>query len=357
MTKVSLQTSFIVCNCNIKAEQKEAAEVRTLILSEEAIKKLLTFKEVTDAVESAFKMKGLGHVQMPPKQYLFMKKYNGDIRTMPAYLEETDALAVKIVNSHPENWKHGLPTVLATIMLVDPRTGVPLAIMGGTWVTALRTGAAGAVAAKYLARSNPKTVGVVGAGTQARTQLMGLQTVFKTIKDVRVYDLNEKATLEYTKEMATMYRQSNICSVKSIKEAVQEADIIVTATPSRKPLVSQEWVNEGTHINCVGADAPGKQELDPAILIKAKIVVDDWTQSSHSGEINVPIAKGMIKKEDIWGDICEIAAGLKTGRTTSKEITIFTSTGLAIQDVATADIAYKKALKEGIGEQVDILNI
>ena len=321
------------------------------------MKKLLTFEEVTDAVESAFRMKGRGHTQMPSKQYLFMKKYNGDVRTMPAYLEETDVVAVKVVNSHPENRKHGLPTVMATIILVDPRTGAPVAIMGGTWITALRTGAAGAVAAKYLARSNPKTVGVVGAGTQARTQLMGLQTVFKTIEKVRVWDLNEKAAMKYTKEMTKKYSRSKVCSVKSIKEAVQDADIIVTATPSRKPLVSAEWINSGTHITCVGADAPGKQELDPAILVKSKIVVDDWSQSCHSGEINVPFAKGIIKKEDVWGDICEIAAGLKAGRTSPEEITVFTSTGLAIQDAATADIVYRKALKKGIDKKVDILNI
>lgn len=149
--------------------------LKTLVLSEEAVKGLLTFEEVIDAVEAAFKMKGLGHVQMPAKQYLFMKKYNGDVRTMPAYLEENDVVTIKVVNSHPENRKHGLPTVMATIILIDPKTGAPQAVMGGTWITALRTGAAGAIAAKYLARANPKTVGVVGAGTQARTQLMGLQ--------------------------------------------------------------------------------------------------------------------------------------------------------------------------------------
>ena len=331
--------------------------MKTLVLSEEAVKKLLTFEEVTGAVESAFRMKGLGHAQMPAKQYLFMKKYNGDVRTMPAYLEETDVVAVKVVNSHPENRKHGLPTVMATIILVDPRTGAPVAIMGGTWITALRTGAAGAVAAKYLARSNPKTVGVVGAGTQARTQIMGLQSVFKTIEEVRVWDLNEKAAAKYAEEMAVKYSQSSVCSVKSIEKTVQDADIIVTATPSRKPLVSAEWVNEGTHINCVGADAPGKQELDPAILVKSKIVVDDWSQSCHGGEINVPLSKGIIRREDIWGDICEIVAGLKQGRTSPEEITVFTSTGLAIQDAATANIAYRKALKENIGEKVDILNI
>lgn len=320
------------------------------------MKKLLSIEEVISAVEKAFKMKGLGKTQMPPKQYLFMNKYNGDVRTMPAYLEETDVATVKVVNSHPENRKQGLPTVLATIILIDPRTGAPEAIMAGTWITALRTAAAGAIAAKYLAKPNPKTVGIVGAGTQAKTQLMGLQAVFNTIKEVRVCDLNETAAVNYAKEMKEQHGNVNFLAVKDVKKAVQGADIIVTATPSRKPLVSADWVDKGTHINCIGADAPGKQELDPTILLEAKVVVDDWEQSCHGGEINVPYAKGIIRKEDIWGDICEIAAGLRQGRTSPEEITVFTSTGLAIQDAATAHIAYKKALKQKIGENVEILD-
>ena len=332
--------------------------MKTLVLSEKDIKQLLSLEEVIGAVESAFRMKGLGHAQMPPKQYLFLNKYNGDIRTMPAYLEETDAITVKVVNSHPENQKrHGLPTVMATIILVDPKTGAPEAIMGGTRITALRTAAAGAVAAKYLANPNPKTVAIVGAGTQARTQLLGLQRVFKTIEEVRVWDLAEKASMKYAEEMKTRGNQGLICSVKNVKDAVQGVDIVVTATPSREPLVSAEWIDTGTHINCIGADAPGKQELDPKILLKSKIVVDDWNQSYHGGEINVPFAKGIIKKEDVWGDICEIVAGLKQGRTSPNEITVFTSTGLAIQDAATAKIAYKKALQQKIGNKIDILNI
>jgi alanine dehydrogenase len=330
-------------------------EIKTLILSEEDLKNLLSLDEVIPAVEEAFRMMGLGEAQMPAKQYLFMDKYNGDVRTMPAYLEEKDVVTVKVVNSHPENRKQGLPTVMATIILIDPRTGAPKAVMGGTLITALRTGAAGAIAAKYLAKPNPKTVGVVGAGTQARTQLMGLQAVFETIEEVRVCDLNEKAASRYAKEMNCS--QMNVCSVKKVEDATKGADIIVTATPSRKPLVSADWVDTGTHINCIGADAPGKQELDPKILVKSKIVVDDWEQSCHGGEINVPYAKGIIKKEDVWGDICEIVAGLKQGRTSTEEITVFASTGLAIQDTATANIAYRKALKEKIGKQVEILNI
>jgi alanine dehydrogenase len=332
--------------------------MKTLVLCEEDVKKLLSLQEVTEAVEAAFRMKGLGHAQMPSKQYLFMKKYNGDLRTMPAYLEENGAVSVKVVNSHPENrQKHGLPTVMATIILVDPETGAPTAIMGGTHITALRTGAAGAVAAKYLANPKPKTVGMVGAGAQARTQLMGLMHVFGSIEEVRVWDINEKASSKFAEEMKNEHSQAVIHPVETVRNAVQGADVIVTATPSRKPLVNAEWVNTGAHINCIGADAPGKQELDPAVLVKSKIVVDDWSQSCHGGEINVPVAKGIIKKDDVWGDICEIVAGLKKGRTSPDEITVFTSTGLAIQDAAAAKLAYQKALKQKIGKQIDLLNV
>jgi alanine dehydrogenase len=302
-------------------------------------------------------MKANGYTQMPPKQYVFIKKYHGDLRTMPAYLEETDVLTVKVVNSHPENKKYGLPTVMATIILVDPKTGVPKALMGGTWLTALRTGAAGAIAAKYLANPNPRTLGFVGAGTQARTQLMGLQIIYDKIQEVKVWDLNQKASEEYVKEMTKKYDKVNICSVNNVKNSVQDADIVITATPSRKPLVSAKWINEGTHINCIGADAPGKQELDTELLLKSKIVIDDWEQSYHGGEINVPFAKGVIKQEDVWGDICDIVAGVKLGRTMREEVTIFSSTGLAIQDAATANVAYRKALKEKIGNQLQLINI
>ena len=333
--------------------------MKTLLLPEKTVRKMLSMEDVMHAVESAFKMKGSGHAQMPPKQYLFMSKYNGDLRTMPAYLEENDVVAVKIVNSHPENRrKHGLPTVMATIILIDPKTGAPVAIIGGTWITDLRTGAAGAIAAKYLANKDPKIIGLVGAGAQAKTQLMSLLLLYKKIDQVKVWSRTTKSTISYVKDMESIYGHvTKIIPVKSVKNAVQGADIVVTTTPSRKPLVSEDWVSEGMHFNCIGADAPGKQELDPAILTKAKIVVDDWNQACHSGEINVPLAEGIIMEKDIWGNICEVVAGLKPGRTSPKEITVFTSTGLAIQDAATANIAYQKALEKKVGELVDIMNI
>jgi alanine dehydrogenase len=331
--------------------------MKTLLLMEKDVKHLLTMDEVMEAVESAFKAKGLGHAQMPAKVYIFYNKYKGDLRAMPSYLEELDISAVKIVNVHPENrTKYGLPTVMAIIILVNPKNGAPMAIMGGTWATDMRTGAAGGVAAKYLAKKDAKVVGLVGAGAQARTQLMGLISLYKNLEEVRVWSRTEKTREAYVAQMKSGYGNvAKMISVKSAKDAIEGADLVVTTTPSREPIVSNDWVEPGMHFNCIGADAPGKQELDPAILGRAKIVVDDWEQASHSGEINVPLTKGIITKQNVWGAICEIVASLKPGRTSPDEITIFTSTGLAVQDAVTADLAYKKALAKGIGKTVEIV--
>ena len=332
--------------------------IETLILSEEEVKRLLSIEEVMIAVEEAFRMKGLGLVQMPSKQYLCFNKYNGDLRTMPSYLEQNDVVAVKIVNSHSENpLKHGLPTVMAIIIVINPKTGAPLAIISGTWITALRTGVAGAIAAKYLANENPKTIGFIGAGVQAKTQLMGLLNFYKHFETIKVWSRTKKSRKRFVEEMKNLHPISEIMAVNTVAKAVQESDIVVTTTPSTEPIVFRKWVNEGTHFNCIGADAAGKQELEPAILVDSKIVVDDWDQGCHSGEINVPLANCIISEKNIWGDICEIVAGLKPGRSSTDEITVFTSTGLAIQDAATANIVYQKALKEKIGKKIDILNI
>jgi len=330
--------------------------MKILLLSEKDITPLLSISEVMEAVESAFKERALGRVQMPAKPYLFYKKYNGDLRTMPSYLEKLDISAVKIVNVHPDNpRKYNLPTVIATIVLIDPKNGAPLAIMGGTRITAMRTGAAGGIAAKYLARKNSRVVGLVGAGTQAKTQLMALLSLYGKLEEVRVWSRTEKTREDYADEMKTRCDETEIIPVENVKEAIEGADIVVTTTPSRKPLVLSEWVSPGMHFNCIGADAPGKEELDPKILKRAKIFVDDWEQASHGGEINVPLAQGIITKENVWAEICEVVSGLKPGRSSSDEITVFVSTGLAIQDAATANLAYKKAIEKNLGQLVEII--
>jgi alanine dehydrogenase len=331
--------------------------MQTLLLTDTEVKSLLSMPEVMEAVEVAFKQKGYGRVQMPAKSYLHFKKYNGDLRTMPSFLEELDVSAVKIVNVHPDNpSKNGLPTVMGVVVLIDPATGYPIAIMGGTAVTYMRTGAAGGVAAKYLARKNSKIVGFVGAGTQARSQLMGLIEVFKKFEEVRVYDKSKDAVLRFISDAKTAYPDTfKIVASENVNDATSAADIVVTATPSREPVVLNKMIVPGTHLTCIGADAVGKEELDPALLKRAKIVVDDWEQASHSGEINVPLSHGMLTKGNIWAEIGEIVAGFKPGRKTDEEITVFSSTGLAIQDAVTAKIAYKKALKRGIGTLAEIV--
>jgi alanine dehydrogenase len=331
--------------------------LKTLILTDDEVKNLLSMPEVIEAVESAFKQKGLGHVQMPAKIYIYYKKYNGDLRAMPSFLENLDTSAVKIVNVHPDNrTKVNLPTVMAIIVLIDPATGAPIAIMGGTTITDMRTGAAGSVAAKYLARRNSKTVGLVGAGAQAKTQLMALLEVYKELEEVRVWSQTQETKKKFVTETQQAYgNMFQVTSAASVKKAVTDADIVVTTTPSRKPLVTNDMVAAGTHINCIGADAVGKEELDPNILKRAKIVVDDWEQAAHSGEINVPLSRGIITKDNIWAEIGEIVAGLKQGRQSEAEITVFTSTGLAIQDAVTAKIAYSKAVAANVGRLIKII--
>ncbi len=332
-------------------------DLETLILTDDEVKKLLSLSEVIEAVESAFKEKGLGRVQMPAKIYLYYRKYGGDLRAMPSFLEDFDISAVKVVNVHPQNpAKNGLPTVMAVIILIDPSTGAPLAIMGGTTITDMRTGAAGGVAAKYLARKNSKIVGLVGAGAQARTQLAALLEVYKHLETVRVWSRTEATKKSFADEIQQDYGDAvQVVPVTGVREAVEGSDIVVTATPSRQPLVMSDMVSAGMHITCIGADAVGKEELDPAILQKAKIVVDDWAQASHSGEINVPLSRGLIAKDDVWADIGEIVAGLKIGRQNKDEVTVFMSTGLAVQDAVTAKIAYSKALAAKVGRFIKIV--
>lgn len=323
-----------------------------LWLSENEVQSLLDMDDAIYAVEGAFLEQGLKTVQMPPKSYLYYKNYDGDLRTMPAYLEGMDATGVKIVNVHANNPDKGLPTVMAVMVLNSPQTGAPLALLGGTYLTGMRTGAAGVVAAKYLARKDSKVVGIVGAGAQGRTQLLGLSRHF-SIEMVKVADLDLDRCRNFEEECRAFLDCNYLCTTEA--KDVCDCDILVTATTSRSPLVKNDWISEGTHINAIGADAEGKQELESDILLRAKLVVDDITQASHSGEVNVSLTKGEINLEDIYAQIGEIVAGKKPGRENDHEVTVFDSTGLAIQDVSTAQKVYCKAVEKGKGTKLCFL--
>lgn len=322
-----------------------------LILNQKEIQKIVPLSQISkviDVVEEAFFEYGAGRVRMPPKNYLDFKEYEGDLRIMPAYSQKLKMAGTKIVNVHPKNPKKGLKTVMAVIILNDAKTGMPLALMDGTYITGLRTGAASAVATKYLARKNAKTLGVIGAGYQSIFQIAAIIKVRK-IKEILVYDISENQI----EKLAKILAKERIKIKKASLEETAKKDIVVTVTPAREPILKNKLVSPGTHINAMGADAPGKEELDPNILKEGKIIVDDWHQAICCGEVNVPLSKGILQKKDIYASLGEIVSGRKKGRKSEREITIFDATGLAIQDLFTANFVFKKA--KNFGKKINLM--
>ncbi|MBW6517077.1 MAG: alanine dehydrogenase [ANME-2 cluster archaeon] len=326
-------------------------KVNILWLTKREVEELVNIYDVIPAVEVAFREHGLDRVQMPPKMYLDFKAHNGDLRAMPGYLEGPDIAGVKLVNVHPDNPARGLPTVMALMVLNSTETGAPLAVMDGTTLTDLRTGAAGGVAAKYLSRKDSKIVGMIGLGRQARTQLQAL-TAVRDIELVRIFDTSRNSMEAFKTDME-LKTGIDIITCADTSQACN-CDILVTTTPVTSPLIKAEWIKAGTHINAIGADAAGKEELDPMILKKAKVVVDAVAQASHSGEVNVPISKGIFSVEEIYAELGQVVSGKKPGRESDAEITVFDSTGLAIQDVVTADLIYRRAIERKAGTELEM---
>lgn len=309
-------------------------------------------KDAINAVKQAYVAFAEGRVVIPPVVHLSVEKYNGEVDIKTGYVEDFQLISTKIASGFYENPKIGLPSGLAVIILMDLKTSLPLAIMDGTYLTAVRTGAAGAVAASVLARKNSKTVGVIGAGSQGREQVLALNEIF-AIGKVKVYSKTESSARKYSSEMGKRLG-IDVQVTTSPREAVTDADIIVTATPSRNAILMHEWIQNGVHINAIGADAPGKQELDPRIMRRAKIVVDSLKQCRIIGEIQHALSQGLIKDSDIHAEIGEILIGKKKGRESDDEITLFDSTGIAAQDIAAANVVYQLAKKTGMGKSVTL---
>lgn len=316
----------------------------TLLLNKNTVKDLLNMGDVLPAVEDAFRAWADGKASMPTKAYLVVEK--GDFRAMPAAIPK--AVGMKWVNVHPQNLSRDLPTIMAVLIYSDPETGYPLAIMDGTDITAYRTGATSAVASKYLAHHDSHTLGIIGAGRQAYTQILAHVEVFD-LKLIKVFDRSRAAI-----ENLIGYLPDYPIKECSLEEAAA-SDIVCTLTPSRVPFLKREYIMPGTHINAIGADAEGKEELDPSILKEAVVVVDDLRQASIAGEINVPISRGLFSINEVYATLGEIIVGRKQGRTDKDVITVFDSTGVAIEDVATAKLVYQRAKQIGSGTYIDII--
>lgn len=322
----------------------------TIILTQSEVKECLSMKDAIEAVKTAYTAFANGRVQMPGVQHLDVHKYKGEVDVKSGFVEDFGLIGTKIATGFYENVKKGYPPGIAVIVLLDMETSMPLAIMDGTYITAYRTGAAGAVAAQVLARKNSRTVGILGAGTQGRMQLLALQEIFD-IQHVKIWDIDRGLAEQYQKEIPI-----EVEVVEDPNQIVPGADIIVTATPSRKALINASGIHEGLHINAIGADGPGKQELDSAIMTKAsKIVVDSLLQCRRIGEIQHALGEGLITDSSIHAEIGEILNGDKVGRESDDEITIFDATGLSAQDIAAAKIVYDAAKQKNLGKRINLL--
>ena len=328
-------------------ERSSVAERGTLMIDRKELDECVEMIGVIDALEEAFVAYEQGDAVMPPKTYVDLPDHNGDFRAMPAYVN--GSAGIKWVNVHPDNpTEHDLPTVMGVVIYSDPETAYPLAIMDGTTLTRYRTGAVAGVATRYLAPPDATSLGLLGAGEQARTQLEAIAAVVD-LERVVVTDLDERAVERFCEEEADHAEEVG----GGTPEEVAGCDVISTTTPSTEPILKREWIDEGTHINAMGADADGKQELDSRIVADAAVIVDDWEQCSHSGEINVAVAEGRLTREDVYGDLSEVVAENLSSPTDG--ISVSDSTGLAIQDIATAHLIYETARKQGAGYSFDLV--
>jgi len=326
--------------------------MQTLLLGPDDVREYADLPAVIDAVGEAFAADANGDTIMPAKSYIDLPKYNGDFRSMPAYVhaDDWDAAAVKWVNVHTDNPDdHDLPTVLGTLIYSDPETAFPLAVMDGTVLTQLRTGAAAAVATDHLAVPDADSLGIVGAGVQSYTQLRAIATV-RDIDRVVIADRDDARQRAF----AEAFEDQFDVRAGSIADAAA-CDVLSTITPVESPIVEREWLCEHTHVNAFGADAAGKHEHDDRTLLDAKVVIDDYEQCTHSGEINVPWSEGTLSDDDIYGEIGGIVAGDIPGRQSADGLTLFDSTGLAIQDVAAAHVAYEGARTAGEGAEFTLV--
>jgi alanine dehydrogenase len=322
---------------------------KTLILSRTEMMGLLTPGEYNGCVEQAYRMHGERRFYMDPKGHIVLDKYPGEWEAMPSYIEEPEAAACKWVSIRERNReKFDLPTVFSILIYTHPETGFPLAICDGSYHTVMRTGAAAAVSTKWLARKNSKTLAIVGAGNMAEGVLATCNEVFAW-QEVRVWSRSRNTLDHFIETQQPKYASFRIRGSTDVEEVVRGADVVVTVTPARGPIVQDDWISPGTHIAALGADKGGDQELDAKILQRARIFVDDIRQCRTDGEINVPLSTGLIREQDIVGEVGEVVIGKKQGRISDRDITLFDSTGIALQDSATIPLEYERAVAAGVG--------
>jgi alanine dehydrogenase len=324
---------------------------KTLLLRRSDIECLLGLRDCIDAVDEIFRMQGGGKVPAPG--ILGVKAPGGGLHVKAGLLPgERNYLVAKLNANFPGNNAHfGLPTIQGMIAVFDAENGVPLAILDSIDITIKRTAAASAVAAKYLARKESSVATICGCGQQGRTQLRAVLLVLPLTK-VYAFDVNERAAIDFRNELSPELKV-DIELVRDLASAIQKSDVCITCTTANESFVCKEDVRPGTFIAAVGADDEHKQEIDSGLIASAKVVADSLEQSCAIGDMHHAIAKGLMRKEDVYAELCEIVAGQKIGRVADDEIIVFDSTGVAIEDAAAAAAVYERALANGIGTDFD----
>lgn len=348
----------------MRSEERVMEAVKLKVLSRSDLERILDMKSVVEGVRNVYRLKAEGETEVWPLVAYEFEKQGAvmDIRS-GAVLGSEQLHGLKMLNNFPRNKERHLPVFTGVLMVFDSETGLPLGIMDASYITGMRTGAAGAIGASVLARKDSKVLTVLGAGRQAMFQIAAMMVTMPQIDTVYVADEMDK---ENEKRFAAACRENlkgqfgigaegvEFKPAGNLAETVGKSDVIITVTPSRKPVIRKEWVKPGTHFSCIGADMEGKEEIDPEIFAGAAVFADDRNQCIRVGEMEIPVKTGVIAEEDVKGEIGQVLTGSIPGRGSAGEITIFDATGLALLDLVTGKKALDGAWEKGVGLTAEI---
>ena len=321
------------------------------VLTAEDVQRAVPIERAIDAVKDAFVQLSAERADVPLRTALDVPRHNGVTLFMPAYLSDDDAMALKIVSVFDDNPSKGLPLIHALVVVVDAQTGAPKAVMDGTYLTALRTGAASGAATDVLARPDARIAAVFGAGAQARTQLEAVCAV-RAISEGWIYDIDPQRASAAADELGKKL-DIQVSVAETPATALGRADVVCTATTSSSPVFCDADVRPGTHINAIGAYTPQMQEIPPETVVRAKVVIDHHEAAlAEAGDLIIPMEDGLITAEHIHAELGEVLSGARPGRESAEEITLFKSVGVAVQDVAAACAVLEAAQELGLGKEV-----
>jgi ornithine cyclodeaminase len=326
---------------------------RFRLLTEDHVKSLLSMSELISAMEAAVARFSAREVLQPVRTVLTVGPTHAYFGLMPAYIEQPTRLGAKLVTVFNDNHRRGLPSHLATIVLLDPETGALLALMDGRYITEARTAAVSAVSARHLSRTDAATLAIIGSGVQARSHLEAYADV-RTLRDVRVWSPNERSRERFVEEMSGQV-PAQLHNSRSAREAVEGADLVVLVTSSPTPVIDDAWVAPGAHVVSVGACRPDQREMAPELVARSRLFVDSRAAALvESGDVVMGLAERRFDEGHIAGELGELVLNRVAGRTSPEQITVFKSLGMAVEDVVTADLVFRRAIESGAGTELTL---